>query len=239
MSRYRFRSTGSRNTPPAVESRHRWGRRRGHHVLDRWSSRGGSSVGPHDAKNRGEEDPMNAPIPSNPSPSATSPALAVLDGSTSPPSPRKPLFDEVGRRVKRTVEALARLDAARTARPNLTAAQDLAVVLAAVIHKRSTWSLKKWLMRFKLIPCAGLPVLRRHPSLRFGGDNAMKQWSGERSHDARFLTVCPSPQTLRSEADAAFSSPTTLGLSLTPPRRPDRRIEPGNSGSGRLPGPTR
>jgi transposase len=70
-----------------------------------------------------------------------------------PPSPKQLSFDWVRRREERTVEAQARLDAIRTAYPDLTAALDLADEFTALIRKRSTGTLTEWLSRAEVSPC--------------------------------------------------------------------------------------
>jgi transposase len=70
-----------------------------------------------------------------------------------PPSPRQLSFDWVRRPEKRTVEAQSRLDKIRGARPDLTAALDLADDFAALIRKRTTSTLTEWLLRAEVSPC--------------------------------------------------------------------------------------
>jgi transposase len=70
-----------------------------------------------------------------------------------PPSPKHLSFDWVRRPEKRTVEAQARLDKIRTARPDLMMALDLADEFAALIRKQSTGTLADWLSRAEVSPC--------------------------------------------------------------------------------------
>lgn len=70
-----------------------------------------------------------------------------------PPSPKQLSFDWVRRPEKRTVEAQARLEAIRSASPDLTAALDLAGEFTVLIRKQSTGTLKEWLSRAEVSPC--------------------------------------------------------------------------------------
>jgi transposase len=70
-----------------------------------------------------------------------------------PPSPKRLSFDWVRRPEDREVEDQARLDKIRSASPDLTIALDLADEFTALIRKRSTGTLKEWLLRAEVSPC--------------------------------------------------------------------------------------
>jgi transposase len=73
--------------------------------------------------------------------------------ATPPPSAKQLSFDWIRRPENRTAEAEVRLDKIRAARPDLTIALDLADEFTALIRKRSTGTLKEWLLRAEVSPC--------------------------------------------------------------------------------------
>ena len=70
------------------------------------------------------------------------------------PSPRQLSFDWVHRPEKRAIEAQVRLNAIRVASPELTIAMDLSDEFTALIRKQSKGTLKEWLSRAEVSPCA-------------------------------------------------------------------------------------
>jgi len=78
---------------------------------------------------------------------------AAKPKSAPPPSPRQLSFDWIRCPEKRKPEAQARLDAIQTVSPDLRAALKLGDEFTALIRKRSTGTLKAWLLRAETSPC--------------------------------------------------------------------------------------